>query len=229
MTPPLLILETSGRSGLVALAAGPDLLAQRRLDEGRKHSRDLVSTIADLLTGQGWAARDLAAVIVSRGPGSYTGLRVGLMAAKTLAYATGCALIAIDTFAAVARQAPAGVNCLDVIGDAQKENVYVQSFARAGEEWRPVADLAIRPFGDWLSQRQPDAWVSGPGLARWEAHLPAGVPRVDASARQPGAASLLALGLARLLAGQRDDPCAAEPLYLRPSSAETQWGSGTGR
>ena len=56
----------------------------------------------DLLADQGWKARDLTGVIVSRGPGSYTGLRVGIMTAKTLAYATGCALLAIDTFAAVA-------------------------------------------------------------------------------------------------------------------------------
>jgi tRNA threonylcarbamoyladenosine biosynthesis protein TsaB len=205
------------------LAAGPDLLAQRHLDEASRHSRDLVPAIADLLAGQGWAARDLTAVLVSRGPGSYTGLRVGLMAAKTLAYATGCALVAIDTFAAIAHQSPDGPREIDVLADAQKESVYAQPFVRAGAGWQPRADLAIRPFAEWLAGRAPDAWVSGPGLVRWGARLPADVPRVPEVAWRPGAASLLALGLAKWAGGQRDDPHAVEPLYLRPSSAETQW------
>ena len=76
------------------------------LDESRRHARDLAPAVRDLLAEQGWPARSLEAVIVSRGPGSYTGLRVGIMSAKTLAYATGCALLAVDTFAVIARQAP---------------------------------------------------------------------------------------------------------------------------
>ena len=67
-----------------------------------------------LLAKQAWRARELDGVIVSRGPGSYTGLRVGIISAKTLAYAVGCKLLAIDTFAAIARQAPAdksGLQC----------------------------------------------------------------------------------------------------------------------
>src|SRR5205085_7377236 len=105
--PRVLVLETSGRSGQVALAHGDDLLAVRSLDETRRHARDLAPAVKDLLTQQGWQVRDLDAVFVSRGPGSYTGLRVGIMSAKALAYATGCALLGIDTFAAIARQAPA--------------------------------------------------------------------------------------------------------------------------
>src|SRR5262249_48878627 len=95
----LLILETSCRRGLVALAAGTELRGVRRLDESRRHARDLAPAVAELLSEQGWKARDLQAVLVGRGPGSYTGLRVGIMSARALAYATGCALIGLDTFA----------------------------------------------------------------------------------------------------------------------------------
>src|SRR5947209_14648 len=100
-----LLLETSGRVGQVGVARGPELLAGRRLDATRRHARDLVPAAGELLRGQGWRAGDLDGVIAGRGPGSYTGLRVGLIAAKALAYATGCALIAVDTFTVVARQA----------------------------------------------------------------------------------------------------------------------------
>src|SRR5688572_13644244 len=117
----LLILETSHQPGLVALSAGDQLLGERRLDQARRHARDLAPAVAALLAEQGWRGRDLEGVIVSRGPGSYTGLRVGIMSAKTLAYATGARLVGIDTFAAIARQTPAEATVVDVIADAQQD------------------------------------------------------------------------------------------------------------
>ena len=78
----LLLIETSGRVGQVALADGPSVVGVRRLEESRHHARDLAPAVADLLAAASWTPRDLSAVAVSRGPGSYTGLRVGIMSAK---------------------------------------------------------------------------------------------------------------------------------------------------
>jgi tRNA threonylcarbamoyladenosine biosynthesis protein TsaB len=232
--PRLLILETSSRIGQVALAVGETLRAVRRLDEARRHARDLAPALAEMLRGQGWRARDLNAVVVSRGPGSYTGLRVGIMSAKALAYATGCALIGIDTFAAVALQAPPQVGQLDVLADAQQAKVYVQRFARigSGDAWQPLTPLVIEPLTDWLARRasglnpEEPAWVSGPGLYVYGGQLPEAVPMVDAGRWDPQPDSLLHLGLARFKAGEHDDPWALEPHYLRPSAAEEQWRRG---
>jgi tRNA threonylcarbamoyladenosine biosynthesis protein TsaB len=221
--PRVLILETSSRTGQVALALGDQLRGVRPLDEARRNARDLAPATAALLAEQGWRPRDLQAVIVSRGPGSYTGLRVGIMSAKTFAYATGCALLAVDTFAALALQAPSSVPRVDVLADAQQDKVYVQSFVRSAEGWQSASELAIRRFADWLAARDPSAWVTGPGLLKWATHLHPDVPKVDVSLWEPRAASLLHIGLARYLAGERDDPWTLEPLYLRPSSAEEQW------
>src|SRR5262249_4701410 len=129
-TPRLLILETSGKGGLVAVARGTNGLGELRLEETRRHARDVAPFTSRLLGEQGWRPRDLDAVLVSVGPGSYTGLRVGLMAAKSLAYATGCALIGVETFTAIAQQVPAEVALVDILADAQQERVYVQSFRR---------------------------------------------------------------------------------------------------
>jgi tRNA threonylcarbamoyladenosine biosynthesis protein TsaB len=218
----LLIVETSGRNGFVATAEGPTLLAVRRLEEARRHARDLAPATVELLAAQDWKARDLNGVVVSLGPGSYTGLRVGVMSAKTLAYAVGCALIGVETFAVVAAQSPKEINRLDVLADAQQEKVYAQSFTRDGDDWRPLDSLRIRPFAEWLALRTAGTWVSGPGLHRWAPRLPADVPAVEAALWDPQAETLLRLGLARYTAGERDDPFALEPLYLRPSSAEEQ-------
>jgi tRNA threonylcarbamoyladenosine biosynthesis protein TsaB len=218
VNPRLLLIETSGRVAQVALAEGEALLAARRLDEARRQARDLAPAVAELLAGAGWKPGDVSAVVVSRGPGSYTGLRVGVMSAKVFAYAAGTALVAIDTFAAVAAQAPPEARPLDVIADAQKQKVYLQRFERGA----PATSLTIRPVAEWLADA-PAPWVSGPGLRLYRGRLPPEVRAVEESLWEPRVESLLALGLRRWRAGERDDPFAVEPLYLRPSSAEEQW------
>jgi tRNA threonylcarbamoyladenosine biosynthesis protein TsaB len=223
--PRLLILETSSQAAQVALAEGPRLLGQRRLDEARRHARDLAPAVRDLLAERGWRARELNGVVVSRGPGSYTGLRVGIMSAKALAYATGCALLAVDTFAAIALQAPAEAMTLFVIADAQQDKIYVQRFRRQapGEEVLPDMPLTIEPVAEWLPWLAEGVWVTGPGLRKHGNRLPAGAPLVEPADREARPESLLRIGLARYQRGERDDLWAVEPLYLRPSSAEEQW------
>jgi tRNA threonylcarbamoyladenosine biosynthesis protein TsaB len=222
--PRLLILETSGRAGQVAVAQGATLRGARRLEEARRHARDLAPAVAELLAEQHWQPRALHGVIVSRGPGSYTGLRVGIMAAKTLAYATGCTLLAVDTFAAVALQGPAEALVQDVIADAQQDRVYVQRFARPRAEaaWQPQLDLGIERVELWLARLGEDMWISGPGLHSYAGRLPLGSRIVAAEHWEPRAESLVALGLPRYLRGERDDVWTVEPLYLRPSAAEEQ-------
>src|SRR5262249_5567808 len=214
--PRFLILETSGRIGYVGLAEGGELGDVRRLDESRRHARDLAPAGAKLLAARGWRPRDLDTVIASRGPGSYTGLRVGLMSAKALAYATGCALLAVETFAAIAEQAPPEAALLDVLADAQQQNLYVQRWQRAeGGDWQPASSLAIQSVADWVGALAPNVWVSGPGLTVCATQIPAANPLVKPEARDPLPQSLLKAGLRRWHAGERDELWALEPLYLR--------------
>jgi tRNA threonylcarbamoyladenosine biosynthesis protein TsaB len=220
MQPRLLILETSQRVAKVALALGDAIVGEQTLDEQRRHARDLTPAVQTLLQSQGWKARDLNGVIVSRGPGSYTGLRVGVMSAKMLAYATGCTLLAIDTFAAIALQASetGAVRNVDVIADAQQGKVYAQRFGAHPEP------LLIVPLEMWLESAL--AWnvvATGPGLETFAAKLPAALKKAPEIAWYPQSASLLRLALERMSRGERDDSFAVEPLYLRASSAETKW------
>jgi tRNA threonylcarbamoyladenosine biosynthesis protein TsaB len=218
MAPRLLLLETSHRVGKAALASGGVVIGERTLDDSRRHARDLVPSIQALLQAQSWRARELDGVIVSRGPGSYTGLRVGLMSAKTLAYATGCPLIAIDTFDAIRRQAAENAAEIDVIADAQQGKIYVQRF---GKHAKPLTILA---FETWLeSALGEEVAVTGPGLEIFFDRIPAGVNVLPRESWYASPAALLSLGLIRFAKGERDDPFAVEPLYLRASSAEEKW------
>jgi tRNA threonylcarbamoyladenosine biosynthesis protein TsaB len=197
----------------------------RRLDEARRHARDLAPAVAELLSAQGWKPHELDAVIVSRGPGSFTGLRVGLISAQALAYAAGCAVLAIDTFAAIARQAPADASTLAVLADAQQEQVYVQWFARAdeGSNWQAVTGLEVQSLDEFRARCGKETWVTGPGLHRYRSQLPSEVSVVEGEAWEPKPESVLEIGLARYRRGERDDLWKLEPLYARPSAAEQQW------
>lgn len=217
LEPRTLLIETSGKVGAVALAEGSVVLCRHHLDEARRHARDLAPGIAALLRERAWKPGEVQAVIVSRGPGSYTGLRVGLMTAKTFAWATGCALLAIDTFAILAAQTPDTLSRVDVLGDAQQDKVYAQSFTHTPTGWQGNT-LTIERFADFASRREAGVRVTGPGVSKWREQL-----GTDAHVDDPTVEALLALGLDRYLQGQRDDPFAIEPLYLRPSSAEEQW------
>jgi tRNA threonylcarbamoyladenosine biosynthesis protein TsaB len=166
--------------------------------------------------------RDLDAVIVSLGPGSYTGLRIGIMSAKTLAYASGCAVLGIETFRAIAHRAPPEAAVVDVIADAQQQNVYIQRWRHAADEWRSEP-LKIGAYGDWVADLSPDVCVSGPGVELHESAIPSVNRRVPVECRNSDPSSLLELGLRRWLRGEADDLWALEPLDLRPSSAEEKW------
>jgi len=219
--PRLLLLETSGRGGFTAVAEGNALLAARLLDNTRQHARDLAPAIAELLAEVGWKPADVLGVAVGLGPGSYTGLRVGLMTAKAFCYAVGATLLGIPTFFTLARQTPDSAAQIDILADAQQGKVYRQPFRRVGECWSPTAALSICPLEQWLAERSPQAWVGGPGVIAFRDRL-ADVP-VASGTELPRPDSLLSLALARWQAGERDDLWTLEPIYLRPSAAESQW------
>jgi tRNA threonylcarbamoyladenosine biosynthesis protein TsaB len=217
--PRFLIIETSSRVGQVALAEGDRVCGVRRLDEARRHARDLVPMIVELMAERDWKPKEVDAVIVGLGPGSYTGLRVGIMSAKTFAYATGVKAIGVPTFLAIARQTPAGIASVDVIADAQQGKVYSQSFRRdAGETMRESATLQIVSVSDWGTARDSSVPVTGPGLGIYQKTLSAACLAPDLWDPQP--ATLSAVGFERFRLGESNDIWAIEPIYLRPSSAE---------
>ncbi len=210
-----LIIDTSQRQGQVAVANGSAVLDTRHLQEARRHARDLAPSVKALLQEQGWQARELTGIFVARGPGSYTGLRVGLISAKILAYAIGCPLLGIDTFSAIACQVPGEPALIEVIADAQQGKVYAQRFDR-----RVAGELTIVPFLAWSATVSAGCVVTGPGLELYAANLPAEVCMAGKEHWLPRPESTLKLALERRQRGQKDDPFALEPLYLRVSSAE---------
>ena len=214
-----LILETSGRTGKVGLAKCREVVHAAELDEKRRHVRDLTSTIQTMLETEKLNVRDLAAILVSVGPGGYTGLRVGLTTAKVLAYAANVPMVAVPTFHAIAAQAPLEAGRLWVIADALQGKIYLQFFEFRDDRYSAWGDLLLEPEVDWLPWAGIGMRFSGPGLATYGDKLPKNARPVPAEHREPRVDGMLiaAEGLSPL---GRDELFRIEPLYLRGSSAE---------
>ncbi len=213
-----LVIETSGRQGQVGLVYGGEVGGRVVLDPARRHARDLAPAVAQLLDESGLSLGDLTGVMVSIGPGSFTGLRVGVMSAKMAAYAAGCRLRAVETFAAIAEQAPPEAERLWVIGDALRGELHAQRYVRREGVWHPDTPLAVVPRPQWLAQLAGE-WISGPAVPLVTSELPAGCRVVPAESQSPTVAGVYTAGCRRPDLGH-EELFALEPLYVRPSYAE---------
>ena len=129
--PRFLLIETTSQVCSVGLGAGPEILHVEDSDQPYSHNTTLATAITSVLRHQGWSPSDLTAIIVSAGPGSYTGLRVGISTAKAMCFALGIPMIAVETLHAVAL-ASSGALGIDAIYcaniDARRMEVYMAVF-----------------------------------------------------------------------------------------------------
>jgi tRNA threonylcarbamoyladenosine biosynthesis protein TsaB len=221
----VLALETSGRTGSIALletvGGASTILAAHELPPGERTARTLLPAVHDALVGVGWKPSDVELIAVTTGPGSFTGLRLGVVAAKTLAYALGAKLVGVHTLAAMA----AGYRCdggrLWTVLDAQRKELFVASF----DPRQPVADQAdpateILAIDEWLTRLAPGDAVAGPPVAKLREQLPAGVLVVEVDGPAPAAADVGRLAAVLAERGAVVDPLALVPQYYRQSAAE---------
>ncbi len=210
-----------GRLGLEALIAPPEADS----GPGRRHGRGLIPAIEALLLGEGLKVADLGAIAVGLGPGSYTGLRIGLTAAKTLAYAVGKPLVALDSLEAIARNAPDDILKVVVAVDAQRGDAYLADFARdsPGAPLHRLGPTRIEAVGPWANALDPQTLVLGPALDRLLATWPEALRLGTLDQGHPDASKLIPLAFEALEAGRVLDPFFVEPIYMRRSAAEDQW------
>lgn len=221
----LLALESSTSHGGAALLRNGEIAGTARLAEGLRHGRELMPAAAALLEQAGIAARDLAAVAVSGGPGSYTGIRVGVMAAKALAYGSGRKLVSVSSLAAMALTmqledgAQTGATVL-VLQDARRDEVYAGLY-RLGDRdalaLRPDAAVAPEEAAGFLAELVSQGsrpLLAGSGFSTY-ARLFSTFGEVTASPAKvhPGAVGLL--GWRQLLREESADPLLLQPEYLR--------------
>ena len=216
----ILALETSTLDASVAALEGERLLGQTPLDRARRTAQSFAPAIEHQLHSVGWRPQDVQLVAVTQGPGSFTGLRVGVTAAKTLAYAIGAEVFAVNTLTVIARQAPAGAQYVSAVLDAQRQQLFAADFQRAEDRLVEASETRIVDVGQWLAGLSAGTTVTGPGLARLCDRLPAEVALADASCWTPQAATVGQLAHLDYQSGKRHDLWTLNPLYYRSSAAE---------
>jgi tRNA threonylcarbamoyladenosine biosynthesis protein TsaB len=219
-----LALETSGQSGSVALLDGETIVGDLSLPLDERNAKTLAPAIQEILTSAGWQPGEIRLVAVAVGPGSFTGLRVGVTTAKTFAYAVRAEVIGVNTLEAIAAQAPPDVKRLAVVLDAQRQQVFAADFARGpAGDFECVSDTAIVDNDTWLAKLDPAVAVSGAALEKLGARLPAGIVVVARECWTPRAATVGHLGWRQHQSGRRDDLWRLVPQYFRRSAAEEKW------
>jgi tRNA threonylcarbamoyladenosine biosynthesis protein TsaB len=205
-----LLVDTCGSEGSVALADAElsEPVVAAEVLPGRTASERLVPAVRRVMEACGWRLRDLTAVVVVHGPGSFTGVRVGLSAAKGLSEAGGVPLIAVSRLALLA--ADGGERVIHSVLDAGRGEFYFGKY---------LGRRCLREA--LLTGTEVAATVTGGTVVVCEAKVAEALamlePRVVA---EPGAVDALAFAVERVAVGKFDDAAVLDANYLRRTDAE---------
>ena len=218
----VLALDTSTPRTALALLVRDGRVLRRSLEGSleARHGRILIPEIQALLREGGVATRELEAIAVGLGPGSFTGLRIGLVAVKTLALAAGADVLPLDSMALIAANAGSTVEHVAVIVDAQRGGVCVTEFTRGtnGSLQREGATRIAGP--EELARTLPaDTCVLGPAAARVRL-LRDDLGAADSTLDLPGDDALAQAARRAWCSGPRGDIWTLEPCYVRAAAAE---------
>lgn len=217
----ILAIETTERIPTVAGVESGGLLLQRSLDPDRRSVQSLALGMRGLLDEVGWAPRDVELVAVAVGPGSFTGIRVGVTTAKTFAYAVKAEVLGIDALEAIAFGCPNNIAAVSAAVDAQRREVMARLFRRdeAGR-LQPAGGAALLPVETWLSDIPEGAELAGPILRKLPESRRQRLPTVDPACWIPCAAAVGLLADRKYREGARNSIWDLLPVYSRPSAAE---------
>lgn len=216
-----LALETSGFTGSVAAMEHDRVVKELPLPTTSRSAQSLAPAIDAILRELSWRPSDLNLIAVATGPGSFTGLRVGVVTAKTLAYAIGADIVAVNTLEVIAAQAPFAKNPLKIVLDAGRRQFYAGMFRveQSGKTtW--AGETQLVDYDDWLATLANEDCVSGPGLTKIKTSIPPAVAIIQEKHWMPTATSVGRIGVIRHQAGYKEDLWKLEPFYLRKSAAE---------
>jgi tRNA threonylcarbamoyladenosine biosynthesis protein TsaB len=191
-----------------------------------------MAPILDRLCRQrGWRPRDLEHLYVSAGPGSFTGLRIGITLAKTLAFATGLKLVAVPTVRVLAQNAPADAQHLIIVLDAKRDQIFTARFERQENEWIEREPAHLDALTEMLARSPRPVTLLGEGIPFHQKFLPedAGILLTPPEAWRARAAAVAQLGLRAAARGEFTDPYHLVPIYIRKPEAEEKRDALEGR
>jgi tRNA threonylcarbamoyladenosine biosynthesis protein TsaB len=240
--PLILAIDTSGRSGSVAIAASSKLLAQAAFSQPMRHSAEIFPAIRRLLKQLGTSPKDIEHVYISAGPGSFTGLRIAVTIAKIMYLANTAKIVAVDTLDVIAANAN---DCqVDQANDTKPDNIATVLDAKRGQFfiaayerldgtdstgrqqkhshaalWQKTLPDSLMTASQFLAMfggKEKPVWLLGEGLLYYRDKFQAnGIRFLHERYWNPQAAKVHLLGFEKALAKQFADPLTLQPIYLR--------------
>ena len=214
-------LETTEKSASVAIFENERMTYFAQLPAEIRSAQSLAPGLKEALTQTGLEPNQIGLVAVAQGPGSFTGLRVGVVSAKTFAWAVNADIIGVDSMEVCACQAPQDVKKISSAFDCQRGQVIYRNFDRSADgTFAPAGDEKTVAWRDWLAQTEPERWLSGPYVSRID---PAALENrlvVAPERRAPTAQGVGELAIRLNAAGRKDVLWDLLPRYSRPAAAE---------
>jgi len=225
----VLAIETSSKAASLALLQGRDLVASVRLSTDQDTTSIITPALKTLCEDAGWKPGELELIAVTTGPGSFTGLRIGVMMAKTMAYVSGCKVMGINTLHAIAARCGEPFSELHVVMDAQRRQFFRAVFDQDDSgRFREVAPTEIVDQATFFDSLTEGESVTGTGLVNRLDKIPGGVRVIDQAEWSPTAESVGRLALAAHQAGHHTDFWSLSPHYFRKSAAEEKLEADSG-
>ena len=228
----ILAIDTSTMLGGIAIMDESLLIAESRLNVRSTHSERLMTEIEHCLKQSGIKISDIDVFAVATGPGSFTGLRIGVSTIKGFSYATGKPIVSVPTLEALAWNFPYSKYPVCTMLDARKKEVYAALFKwEEGNFIRLINETSAKPeefTRDALRVTHDDKFIfAGEGVILYRDKIieVMGEKAIFASPEKtvPSPANVAVLGLKKAKAREFSEPISLTPMYIRKSEAEVKW------
>ncbi len=223
----VLALETATKAGSIAVMDDDSFIGEVKLDVSVAHAERVMDSIAWLLKSSSISINEIDAFAVSIGPGSFTGLRIGLSTIKGLAFSTKKPVVPVPTLDAFAARFPYCSYYICPMLDARKNEVYAALYRWEDNAFKKVLPETAAAPAEFIKKVDGPALFMGDGAETYKelitgdlgsaAHYPA------LSLMSPAASSVAEEALKKLKEGVEVDPIGLAPFYIRKSEAELKW------
>jgi len=222
----ILAIETSCDIGSIALLEDENVIKEKFLKKVMVHGRELVPAMQSILSKSKISFRDIDMIAVDVGPGSYTGLRVGLATAKGFAYALKKDIVGVRSLDAIAENITAkNISFISPVVDARWQQVFSAIYKADGGKKEVVIEPAARSPTEFAKMIPPKSVLLGNALASYKNVFAVGKWKIsDKRNWFPRASKIGLLGYERYKNGEKDDVFKIIPLYLRLTEAEVKFG-----
>ena len=219
----LLAIDTATRSVGLALHGGDALLAEHVWVTNGYHTVELAPEIALMLRRADRQVSDLTAIAVAKGPGSYTGLRIGMALGKGLSLVHNLKMVAIPTFHIIAHAQPRRKEKLVAVISAGRKRIAALWYKWGSRGWESKSEPENTTWDELVQSLDERTFICGEietqARKKLEEHDLAILSSPAQSVRRPGV--LAELGWIQIHAGENDDPATLAPIYLQPQDVST--------